>query len=76
MSSLKEQRLILAHAFRGFSPWSVGYLTGVSGAAVKQSVMAEGQRKAVHLMVARKQRDRERQEGAEDRCILLENFSS
>jgi hypothetical protein len=60
--SYKEERFIMDHGFRDFSPCSFGPVT--FGPMAPQYILAEAcGREAAHLMVTRKQRaERERKE--------------
>lgn len=59
--SLEEERSILAHNFRDFSPRSLGSIA--SGSVVRRENHGGRmwQRRAVHLMAANKQRERVRE---------------
>jgi hypothetical protein len=56
---LQEERFILIHGVKDFRPWLLG--SSASRPVMRQNVMVGNMRKgtAAHLMVIRKQKDRE-----------------
>jgi hypothetical protein len=54
----KEERLILAHSIRGFSPWSAGSVAFRPVTRQKYHGGRAKQKKTAHLVAARKQRER------------------
>jgi hypothetical protein len=55
-NNLKEERFIWAHSFRNFNPWSIDSIAFRPMARQKHCRRRTWQKKAIHLMAARKQR--------------------
>jgi hypothetical protein len=60
--NLKEERLVLTHGFRGFGPWSLGFI--VSGHVTRQNVMTE----SAKLWISWKPGSKERERAKEESC--------